>query len=136
MRAILAYHTDWRGTFVDYIGVHADYRKQGLAKHLINSLDAPVALCVRQFTAAEKAYIAMGFEDDATREAGIGGRCLILNRTKHPSATIGGLPWQRLSEEDRHVLVSTVQTQQKTTMCGAHNVLATADEHMRYIVCV
>lgn len=136
MRAVLAYHSERDGSFVDYVGVDPSFRKQGLATLLINSLLPPVVLCVRPFTSAQKAYVAMGFEHDATREAGVGGTFMVLASTEHPSATVRGQAWKHLSDDDRATLVETVRTQQHTTENGAHHILATGDDRMRYIVLV
>lgn len=135
MRAVLAYHTERSGgSFVDYIGVDANVRRQGLATFLIQSLPAPVALCVRSFSGAEKAYVAMGFQDDVGREAGVGGRCMLLRSTTHPSAIPQGSLWCDLPERDRELLVQAVRSQQKTSAKGAHNILATGDATMRYLM--
>ena len=136
MRAVFAYHHDERdgGSFVDYVGVDPSCRKQGLATLLINSLPPPVVLCVRPFTSAQKAYVAMGFVHDATREAGVGGIFMVLHSTKHPSATLRGEAWGNLSDDHRVTLVETVRLQQHTSKNGAHCILATNDDRMRYIV--
>ena len=58
---LVAYHATAWGSFVDYVCTARKYRRRGIARRLMASLEAPVFLVTGNLTPSFWAYLKMGF---------------------------------------------------------------------------